>query len=316
MYLKKSNRRTLLAAGLALMASPFAAVARPHDGTAARPLRVILVPADGGTEDGTIRDFQPVFGAVTQATGLRFDIRAGQNYAAVVEAMCHGVADVAWFGPKTYLMAQRRGCAELLAIDVRDGQSVYFSGLFTRIDSGITSIADLRGRSVALGDVHSTSSFAVPVAMMIAGGVQPARDLSAIKLAGSHAAVLKAVSQGLVDAGGAAFLAFERAVNQRVIDPTQFRVVARSQPIPNPPLAMHTRLEARVKAQLREAFNNVHRMPGITRDQIRGFGGGRVDSFNANVTEADMADAARLFDLLTDQVKQDIINKAAARAPR
>jgi len=312
MYLKKFIRRTLLLAGLALMASPFAAVAQQHDGTAAKPLRVILIPADGGTQDGTIRDFQPVFGAITQATGLRFDIRVGQNYASVVEAMCNSAADIAWFGPVTYLQAQRRGCAELLALDVRDGQSVYFSGLFTRIDSGITSMADLKGRSVALGDVNSTSSFAVPVAMMIAGGVQPARDLGTIRLVGSHAAVLTAVSQGLVDAGGAAFLAFERAVNNRVIDPTQFRVVARSQPIPNPPLAMHTRLDARVKAQLREAFNNVHRMPGITRDQIRGFGGGRVDSYNANVSEADMANAARLFDLVTDQVTRDIMTKSAS----
>lgn len=171
MYLKQSIRRMLLATGLALMASPFAAVAAQNDGTAAKPLRVILVPADGGTEDGTKKDFQPIFSAIEQSTGLKFDIKVGQSYGSVVEAMCSGAADIAWYGPLSYLQAKSRGCSELLALAVSKGQSVYYSGLFARTDSGINSVADLKGKKVALGDVNSTSSFAVPVAMMMAGGV-------------------------------------------------------------------------------------------------------------------------------------------------
>jgi phosphonate transport system substrate-binding protein len=45
------------------------------DGSKARPLRVMLVPADGGTEDGTKADFLPVFNAVNRVTGLNFDIK-------------------------------------------------------------------------------------------------------------------------------------------------------------------------------------------------------------------------------------------------
>lgn len=313
MYLKQSIRRMLLATGLALMASPFAAVAAQNDGTAAKPLRVILVPADGGTEDGTKKDFQPIFSAIEQSTGLKFDIKVGQSYGSVVEAMCNGAADIAWYGPVTYLQAKGRGCAELLALAVRHGTSVYYSGLFARNDSGVNNVADLKGKKVALGDVNSTSSFNVPVAMMLAGGVQPARDLGGINMAGSHANVLKALAEGLVDAGGASFDSFEKAVNGGAIDPSKVKVIVKSAPIPYPPLAIHPKVEGTVKAKLRDAFNNVDKLPGITKDQIRGYGGGKVDGYTANVSEEDMANAGKLFEMVTDPVKQDIMKKASAR---
>lgn len=315
MYLKYPIRRSMLALSAAtLLATPWCAMAQAqHDGSAAKPLRVILVPADGGTEDGTKKDFQPIFSAIEQATGLKFDIKVGQSYSAVIEGMCNGAADIAWYGPASYLQAKARGCSELLALAVKHGDSVYYSGIFARADSNIKNVADLKGKKVALGDVNSTSSFNVPVAMMISAGVQPARDLAGINMAGSHANVLKALAEGLVDAGGASFDSFEKAVNSKAIDPSKVKVVVKSAPIPYPPLAIHPKVSADVKAKLRDAFNNVDKLPGISKDQIRGYGGGKVDGYTTKVSEADMAAAGKMFELVTDQVKQDIMQKAGSR---
>ncbi|CAM5552432.1 hypothetical protein FALB51S_00058 [Frigidibacter albus] len=110
--------KTLVVATAAVAMTITAAVAQQADGSAANPYRVMLVPADGGTEDGTRADFQPLFDAVSQSTGLNFEIRVGQSYAAVIEAICADVVEIAWFGAASYLPAQQRGCAELLAVDV------------------------------------------------------------------------------------------------------------------------------------------------------------------------------------------------------
>ena len=74
-----------------------------------KPDGVVLIPADGGTEDGTKKDFEPIFGAIGQATGLKFDIKIGQSYGAVVEAMCNGAAD----GPRlnASMRMQMSSCA-------------------------------------------------------------------------------------------------------------------------------------------------------------------------------------------------------------
>lgn len=309
---RKTFLKTALGAAVAL--SGFGAFAQAqHDGSSAKPLRVILVPADGGTEDGTKKDFQPIFGAIGQSTGLNFDIKVGQSYGAVIEAMCNGAADIAWYGPASYLQAKARGCSELLALAVRDGESVYYSGIFARTNAGIDSVADLKGKRIALGDVNSTSSFNVPVAIMIAGGVDPARQAGAINMAGSHANVLKALAEGLVDAGGASFDSFEKAVNAKALDPSQVKVIAKSKPIPYPPLAVHPKVSEGVKAKLRDAFNNIDKLPGISKDQIRGYGGGKVDGYTAQVSEADMAAAGEMFERVTDTVKTDIMKKASAR---
>jgi phosphonate transport system substrate-binding protein len=302
---------TLVTAGL--FGSSAAIAQAQHDGSAAKPLRVILIPADGGTEDGTKKDFEPIFGAINQATGLKFDIKVGQSYGAVVEAMCNGAADIAWYGPASYLQARSRGCAELLALAVRHGQSVYYSGIFARTDARINSIKDLKGKKIALGDVNSTSSFNVPVAMMISAGVDPAKDAGVVNMAGTHANVLKALAEGLVDAGGASFDSFEKAVNAKAIDPTKVKVIVKSAPIPYPPLAMHPKLSEAVKTKLRDAFNNIDKLPGITKDQIRGYGGGKVDGYTSHTSESEMAAAGKMFDLVTDQVKGDIMKKASAR---
>ncbi len=315
MYITSLLRRRVMAFSLALAATvPLSGIAHAqNDGSKEKPLRVILIPADGGTEDGTKKDFQPIFSAIEQSTGLKFDIKVGQNYSSVVEAMCNGAADIAWYGPASYLQARERGCAELLALAVRKGGSVYYSGVFARTDRGIDTLSDLKGKRVALGDVNSTSSFNVPVAMMIEAGVDPSRDLGGINLAGSHANVLSALSEGLVDAGGASFDSFEKAVNSKAIDPSMIKIVVKSLPLPYPPLAIHPGVEAGIKATLRESFNNIDKLPGISKEQIRGYGGGMVDGYNADVSEEDMAKAGKMFELVTDQVKEDIMKKAAKR---
>jgi hypothetical protein len=69
-----------------------------------RELRVLLVPADGGTEEGTRMDFEPLFRAVGRETGRQFSVRVGQSYTAVVQAMANGQVDIAFSGAVTYLL--------------------------------------------------------------------------------------------------------------------------------------------------------------------------------------------------------------------
>lgn len=302
--------KTLVVATAATAISISAAFAQQADGSAANPYRVMLVPADGGTEDGTKADFKPLFDAVTQATGLHFDIKVGQTYATVIEAICSDVVEIAWFGPASYLPAKERGCAELLAVDVHHGKSTYYSGIYAAKDSGIAALTDLKGRTVAFGDANSTSSFVYPVAMILAAGLDPVNDLGAIRMTGSHANSLKALAEGQVDAAAASFDSFEKAINAGTISADNFVVVAKSDPIPNPPLAMSTKLPAEVKQKLRDAFNTVHEAPGVTPEMIRGYGGKQVDRYDASVSEDMMAPALATLSRVSGDLRAAILQKA------
>lgn len=283
------------------------------DGSREHPLRVLLIPADGGTESGTKADYAPVFNAVSRATGLSFDLKVGQSYGAVVEGMCNQLADIAFFGPVSYVQAHKRGCAQLLAVGVEKGASVYYAGMFAKADAPIATIADIKGRRVAFGDVNSASSFTFQVAMLLDAGIDPARDLAAIRMTGSHASSLAALVQGQVDVASLSFDSYEKAVKQGAVDPKTIKVVARSMAIPYPPLALNARLPEAMKARLKEAFQTVNKAPGVTPEMIRGYGGARIDGYDTRFSEDEFNVAAEKLGLLTDDLKGRILAKAAER---
>jgi phosphonate transport system substrate-binding protein len=303
-----------LAVALAMLAglAPGTAAAEPR-GSERTPLRVMLIPADGGTASGTRADFAPLFNAITRDTGLHFDLKVGQSYSAVVEAMKSGLIDLAWFGPVAYVQAREAGAAELLAVSVLDGESVYYAGIFVPRDSAVTDITDLRGKSVAFGDINSGSSFTYQVAMMLDAGLDPARDLSAIRLTGSHAASLSALAEGQVDAACLSFESYLRAVNNGVIAPDAFRVLARSDAIPNPPMALYRGLPDDLKQRLRAAFGRVHESPDIRPELIRGYGGKRVDRYDAEFPESAFDRPAATLSRIGDDVRSAMLRKAGAR---
>lgn len=276
------------------------------------PLRVVLIPADGGTEDGTLADYRPIFGAVARETGLKFDLRAAQSYGAVVEAMCNGAADIAFVGPVTFLQSRKRGCAEMLAVSVKSGQSVYYAAFFAR-RGGVASLADVRGKRVAFGDVNSTSSFVYPVAMLVEAGIDPVRDLRSVRLTGSHAGSLSALLANQVDVAAMSFESYNKALREKMPGAGDVVAIARSEPIPNAPLIMNTRLPDATKAILRSTFQKIASLPGVTPDMVRGYGGTQVDGYDTHFPVARFAATAAKVIIVDPRLTGALVERASER---
>jgi phosphonate transport system substrate-binding protein len=301
----------LVIAGItSIMLTTSAFSATLPDGSKDNPLRVLMVPADTGTND-IISDYAPVFKGITEHYGIHFILRAGASYAAVVEGMCNDQADIAWYGAVTFDQANRKCGVDLLAVDVKKGNATYHSGIFVAKNSGIETISDLKGKRMAFGSPNSTSSFNFPVAMLIAEGVDPVKDLSKIIIAGSHSASLAALSEAKVDAAAASYNSFGKAVKKGAIDPEKFKPLAKSQPIPNPPLAMNRGLSEGLKAKLRNAFGEIHTK--IDPSKIRGYGGKKVDRYDSNFDVQKIFDALKKLSAVTKEVKGEMIDKAGQR---
>ncbi|MFT7371428.1 MAG: phosphonate transport system substrate-binding protein [Oleiphilaceae bacterium] len=310
MNIKTMKIKTFVAASIAATMLSGMASAELPDGSKEHPLRVLMIPADTGSNDIT-QDYKPVFNGITKHYGIHFDIKAGNSYSAVVEGLCNDHADIAWLGASTYGEAYNKCGVELLAVDVKKGDSSYYSGIFTRKDNGIKSLSDLKGKSMAFGSTSSTSSFNFPVAMLIAGGIDPVKDFNKVIITGSHSASLAALAEGRVNAAAASYNSFGKAVQKGAIDPAKFAPLAKSQPIPNPPMAMNKSLPKDLKQKLREAFNNIHTK--IDPSKIRGYGGKKVDRYDANFDEKKIFDALAKLGAVTKAVKAGMIDKAGQR---
>ena len=146
---------------------------------------------------------QAVADMLNEKTGYYFKTNVATEYAGVIEAMSADPpeAHMASLATFAYVLAAEKGVAEAALVSVRYGTPTYNGQLIARADSGISSPADLAGKTFGRPDPLSTSGWIIPMLTMRAAGVDPETDLKGIVDCGSHDAVVSAVFNGDVDAG-------------------------------------------------------------------------------------------------------------------
>jgi phosphonate transport system substrate-binding protein len=132
-----------------------------------------------------------------------------------------------------YIMAADMGVAQAALVSVRNNAPFYYGQIIARAGSGITKLADLKGRTFARVDPLSTSGWIIPMLTMKAAGIVPERDLKQIVDAGSHDAVVAAVYSGNVDAGACYQDARTRLEKDKPDVMEKVVVLQVSAPIPN-----------------------------------------------------------------------------------
>ena len=108
------------------------------------------------------------------AQGLDLDYVLYSNYERQVEALAAGHVHVAWNSPLAWVRAARLGSVSrsgpVRAVAMRDSDCDLTSVIVVRADSGIHSVADLSGRTVAVGAVDSPQATLIPLSHLRAQG--------------------------------------------------------------------------------------------------------------------------------------------------
>ncbi|MGC9457989.1 MAG: phosphonate ABC transporter substrate-binding protein [Halothiobacillaceae bacterium] len=246
-----SIKKTLLAAltGLSLAAP-----------VAQAEITMGLIPAESAEE--MVRKFEPMRAYLEQQLGESVKVYTATDYTGVIEAMRRKRIDVAWFGPLSYVVAQREAGAEPFAAGVRKGSDShsYVGILTTRCDSGIENLEDLEGKTMAFVSPSSTSGGLVPTYMVVSQtGQQPEEYFSRLTYAGSHDAGQLALKNGSVDAAATNDITYERMVKKGQISRDEICIIRESDPIPGSPLTYRGDLSEDKKAKIREAILNAHK---------------------------------------------------------
>jgi ABC-type phosphate/phosphonate transport system substrate-binding protein len=124
--------------------------------------------------------------------GLPFDYVLTSNYERLVEDLLEGAVDVAWNSPLAWLRAERMGRARgtpVRAVAMRDTDRDLTSVVVVRADGPIRSVADLRGRTVAVGAVDSPQATLIPLDHLRRAGLRPGDDFEVRRhdlLGGKH----------------------------------------------------------------------------------------------------------------------------------
>ena len=219
-----------------------AASTGPRVGSFDRPVSLAFTPSQESSTIAT--NGKAIKAALEKATGLAWKVTTMTSYAAQVEGMCSGSIDVGFFAPlqMTLLLGKACGSPVLSALRKDDtGQlaTTYKSQILVRSDSGINTIADLKGKKFAFVDPLSASGYVYPtLAIKNKTGQEPKTFFSQTIFAGGHPQAALAVFNKQVDAAAMFIDARDSLVAANPTIKTDTKVIDTAGPIPNDGVAL------------------------------------------------------------------------------
>jgi phosphonate transport system substrate-binding protein len=250
----RMERRLVRAASLFALAA--AVLGGLHSARAAdAPLHLVLTPSQKPTDLlAAGEEFGRVLGGLV---GTPVRVTVASDYAAVVEALRNRTADLAFVHPVGYVLASREARAVIVAKNRWHGKTSFTARFYVRKDSGLRSLEDLRGKTIAFVDPASSSGYIYPMVMLIQRGLVQNRDpktfFREVVFAGSHDASMRALLNGHVDAIASFDMAREQYLKAEA-ERERIAWVAETPPIPEAGIAardgLHPAMFARVRAAL------------------------------------------------------------------
>lgn len=211
-------------------------------------IRVTIIPhrSNLGNEEA----YHTFFGELEKETGYSFVWLGSKSYDAVIDKIKTGTADIGYVGPFAYVDAQDSFGVQLICRTLSDKNvEFYHSMIVTRKDSGIETLADLKGKRFSFTDPKSTSGYLFPMARLRQTGLS-LEDFSEVKYLKRHANSLLAVHKGHVDAGATSFT----AVDKVDIDMDEIKLLWKSEPIYRGPWIARKGLSAEQFGRIQRAM--------------------------------------------------------------
>jgi phosphonate transport system substrate-binding protein len=295
-----------------------AASTGPRIGSFDRPVVLAFTPSQ---ESATIStNGAAIKAALEKATGLAWKVTAMSSYAAQVEGMCAGQIDAGFFAPlqMTLLISKSCGTPILGALrkdDTGTLATTYKSQILVRTDSGINTLADLKGKKFAFVDPLSASGYLYPsLVVKQKTGQEPKTFFSQTIFAGSHPNAALAVYNKQVD-GAAMFIdARDSLVSANPDIKTATKVVDTAGPIPNDGVALRKGFPDDLGKTVKQALIDYSKDPAGAKVLSALFAWDGVQEVNASFYDA-IRDAAVLAGVDVEGLAKATPKPAATPTP-
>jgi len=198
-------------------------------------------------------EFQPLIDYMTKSTGIEVTLYIAKSYGDLRDQMEAGKVDIGSFSPFAYVDAVTGGKIKIIAQSILDYSAFYKGLIITRKDSGITGLADLKGKRFAFVDPKSASGYVYPRAMLIEKGFDPDKFFKETLFSGGHDKVILAVLDGKVDAGAIydGALAIAKGKGLKTED---LITVASTDPIPHDAIVVRSDMDDATTRKIQKAL--------------------------------------------------------------
>ncbi len=208
-----------------------------------------------------------------ETLGIPVKIFPSADYAGVMQGLAAGQLDATEFSPSafagTWLDCH---CVEPVVVpQEKDGSIFYIAAMVVRSDSGIKSIDDMKGHSLAFTDPNSASGYLIPSVTLRAKGIDltDGKYFSRVGFSGGHEQGVVAVLNRQYDAcvvwtsgQGDEATGFTRGVLRSMVDKGMLKmadvqVIWKSDKVPNGPWTVRSSLPASLKQEFQRFMRDL-----------------------------------------------------------
>ncbi len=259
---------TLLA--VASIATPRIALGQDWK-TQVKELRIGLLGGEN-TQD-RLKRYDAYQKLLQEKLGIPVKIFPAADYAGVMQGLAAGQLDVTEFSPSafagTWLDCH---CVEPVVVpEEKDGSIFYIAAMVVRKNSGIGSIDDMKGHSLAFTDPNSASGYLIPSVTLRAKGIDLAdgKYFSRVGFSGGHEQGVVAVLNRQYDAcvvwtsgQGDEATGYTRGVLRSMVDKgmlkmADVKVIWKSDKVPNGPWTVRSALPVGLKQQFHDFMRDL-----------------------------------------------------------
>ena len=232
-----------------------------------------LFQPDKDKNDATYR---PLANYLATQLNRPVELRTVDSWEGLAKSLAAGETDIALMGPWGYVLANNEAGAQVVSTILYDDKPEYFAIIVTHPNSGIKTLADLKGKTFAFGDKGSTSGYLIPTHYFMTQGINPATYFSKV-LYTKHQAIETQVAQGVLDAGADYNRNRNAMIEQGLIKAAQSVIIWQSAPLPNDAVAVSKTLfadkalVARLQAALSKVGEAQKTQPNLLPPHYTGF---------------------------------------------
>ena len=179
---------------------------------------------------------------------------------ALARLVKNGEVDWITETPFSAVICQDQGGAEVMLRKWKKGVRKYHTVFFTRKDTGIRTLQDLKGKRIAFEDPDSTSAYLIPASILLDAGLKlvrldsprdaPAEDGVSYLFAGEEINQAIWVHKGLVDAAAFNNLDWKNDLPQRVRE--DLIIFHEDTPLPRAVELARSDLDTRIKQRIKQ----------------------------------------------------------------
>lgn len=204
--------------------------------------------------------FEPLAAYLSTKMNIKVELSMLSRYGNIIERFKEVDIDAAFLGSFTGALAISQLGVEPIARPINeDGASTYSGYIFVRKDSGITSVADMKGKTFAFVEKATTAGYVFPLAYLKRHQVESLEDyFKTYYFTGSHDGAIEAVLSGRADVGAAknTIYNFVRKRDPRI--DSELIILATSQKVPSNGLCVKPEMAAATKERLRQELLGLH----------------------------------------------------------